>query len=127
MSEPRTSQKIQTSKTPVDPLPDMPLDPAQITEGNPVARGTVSHQSADKKVSSGFWSCSEGQFDWTFTWDEFVRIIEGEVTITEEGGDTYDLGPNDTAHFPCGLKAHWHVKKAVRKFFVIRTPEPFEL
>jgi uncharacterized cupin superfamily protein len=31
------------------------------------------------------------------------------------------------AHFPLGLKAHWHVKQAIRKFFVIRTPEPFEL
>lgn len=127
MSESRTFQKIQIAKTPGDPLPDMPLDPAQITEGNPVARGTVSHQSADKKVSSGFWMCSEGKFDWDFTWDEFVRVIEGEVTITEEDGDSYDLGPNDTAHFSNGLKTHWHVTKAVRKFFVIRTPEPFEL
>jgi len=25
------------------------------------------------------------------------------------------------------MKTHWHVKQAVRKFFVIRTPEPFEL
>ena len=118
---------IQTGPTPSETLPDMPLDPSTITEGNPVARGTVVHQSEDKKLSSGFWSCTEGKFDWVFVWDEFVRVIEGEVTITEEGGAIHKLSAGDTAHFPLGLTTHWHVTVPVKKFFVIRTPEPFVL
>jgi uncharacterized cupin superfamily protein len=31
------------------------------------------------------------------------------------------------AHFPLGMKTHWHVKKAVRKYFVIRTADALEL
>ena len=109
-------------------LPDMPIEPSWIKEGNPVARGTVLTQSDDKRVSSGLWSCEPGKFEWTFGWDEFVHLLEGEVEITEDGTDnTVTLGPGDMAHFPLGMKTHWHVRKAVRKFFVVRTPEPFEL
>jgi len=119
---------IQSAATPTDELPDMPIEPSWIKSGNPVARGTVLTQSEDKKVSSGLWSCEPGEFEWTFGWDEFVHVLEGEVDITEDGTDnTITLRPGDMAHFPLGMKAHWHVKQAVRKFFVIRTPEPFEL
>ena len=119
--------KIQSAPAPASPLPDMPIEPDWITSGTPTARGTILMQSSDKKMSSGVWECTEGEFDWTFTWDEFVNVLEGEVTIAEEGGDTYTLRAGDTAHFPLGLKAHWSVTKTVKKFFVLRTPEPHEL
>ena len=116
-----------TASEPSGPLADMPIAPEFITAGNPVARGAVFNQSADKTLSSGLWTCEPGEFDWSYTWDEFVDVFEGEVTITEEGGNSYDVGPGDMAHFPLGSKAHWNVKKAVRKFFVLKTPEPLEL
>ena len=119
--------KIRTARTPADPLPDMPIKPDWVREGNPVGRGTILLQSDDKKVSSGFWECSEGKFEWQFSWDEFIRVIEGRVEIREDGGDSHVLGPGDTAHFPLGLKTHWHVTKKIKKFFVIRTPEPLNL
>ena len=118
---------ITTADTPAGTLPDMPIEPSWIEEGSPVARGTILTQSADKKVSSGLWTCEPGKFQWTFGWDEFVHVLEGKVTITEENGPTHTLGPGQMAHFPLGLKAHWHVIEPVKKFFVIRTPEPLEL
>jgi uncharacterized cupin superfamily protein len=81
-------------------------------------------QSADKLISSGLWECTAGEFRWTFGWDEFVYILEGEVTIREEGGATHTLRPGDFAHFPLGLTTHWHVPKYVKKVFTLRTPEP---
>ena len=122
------SDKLQTASPNSEPLPPMPIEPSWIKDGNPVARGTVLTQSADKKVSSGLWSCEPGKFEWTFGWDEFVHVLEGEVEITEDGTDNIvTLQAGDMAHFALGMKTHWHVKTAVRKFFVIRTPEPFEL
>ncbi|MFP6751780.1 MAG: cupin domain-containing protein [Pirellulaceae bacterium] len=119
---------LQAAPAVAGQLPDMLIEPSWIKEGNPVARGTILTQSDDKRVSSGLWSCEPGKFEWTFSWDEFVHLLEGEVEITEDGTDnTVTLGPGDMAHFPLGMKTHWHVRKAVRKFFVIRTPEPFEL
>ncbi len=119
--------EMVTASGPEGPLPDMPIDAELITAGNPVARGAILNQSADRTLSSGLWTCEPGEFDWAYTWDEFVYIFAGEVTITEEGGKSYTVGPGDMAHFPLGLKAHWRVVKAVRKFFVLKTPEPLEL
>lgn len=118
--------KMKTVAMP-DNLPDMPIDPAWIQEGEPTARGAIVTQSADKRVSGGYWQCSEGRFEWTFGWDEFAHVFEGKVAIEEDGGDSYTLGPGDTVHFPAGLKTHWHVMEPVRKYFVIRTADPLEL
>lgn len=119
---------LEAASVPTGQLPEMPIEPTWIKEGNPLARGKVLSQTADKCVSSGVWSCEPGKFEWTFGWDEFVYVLEGVVHITEDGTDnTVTLRAGDTAHFPLGMKAHWHVEMAVRKFFVIRTPEPFEL
>ena len=108
-------------------LSDMPIEPSWIEDGDPVARGYVLVQSADKLLSSGLWSCTAGKFRWEFSWDEFVHVLEGEATITEEGGESYTLRAGDTAHFPRGLSTQWHVPDFIRKAFTIRTPEPFEL
>lgn len=124
-----SSIRIQVAKAPSDPLPNMLIEPSSITEGKPLARGIILNQSADKKVSNGFWSCTVGKFNWTFAWDEFITILEGHVVITEagDGGRSYTLNVGDAAHFPLGLVAHWHVVEPVKKFFVIRTPESLEL
>jgi uncharacterized cupin superfamily protein len=107
-------------------LPDMPIDPAWILEGQPRARGAVLLQTADKLVSSGLWTCTAGRFRWVFSWDEFVHILEGEVTVQEEGGKACTLKAGECAHFPRGLKTEWQVPRFVRKFFTLRTPEPFD-
>lgn len=117
---------IQAAKTVDGELPEMPIEPSWILEGAPEARGRVLVQSADKLVSSGLWSCTAGVFKWEFGWDEFVHVLEGEVTVTEEDGETYTLRPGDTAHFPIGLKTRWQVPEFVKKVFTLRTPQPLE-
>jgi hypothetical protein len=108
-------------------LPDMPIDPAWVREGAPRARGKILLQSADKLVSSGLWSCTAGKFHWKFAWDEFIHVLEGEVTIRDEKGTAVTLKPGDCAHFPRGLASEWTVPIFVRKFFTLRTPEPLNL
>lgn len=122
-----TKPAIPTATFPQGPLAPMPINPDWITEGTPTARGSVLLQSQDQLLSAGWWECTAGKFQWIFGWDEFVHIIEGEVTIREEGGATHTLKPGDTAHFPLGLKTYWHVPVYVKKFFTLRTPEPFHL
>lgn len=108
-------------------LPPMPIEPTWIESGSPVARGKILVQSADLCLSSGLWECTAGDFRWTFGWDEFVHILEGEVTIREEGGETRTLRAGDIAHFPLGLTTHWHVPRYVKKVFTLRTPQPLEV
>ncbi|MFN0055172.1 MAG: cupin domain-containing protein [Planctomycetales bacterium] len=118
---------IQTASLPAGGLPDMPIEPGWILEGSPRARGTVLLQSADNKVSSGLWECTAGRFRWTFGWDEFVHVLEGEVTIEQEGGAAVTLKAGDSAHFPVGLQTVWQVPRFVRKVFTVRTSEPLRL
>jgi len=108
-------------------LSDFPIPQEQISNDDPVARIWISAQSADRKVTQGVWDCTAGRFRWNFTWDEFVMVLEGEVTIEEEGGKKFTLRAGDFSHFPLGLKTTWHVPKYVKKTFVIRTPEPLNL
>ena len=108
-------------------LGDFPIPANQITEGKPVAKIWINAQSADLKVTQGVWDCTAGKFRWDFTWDEFVMILDGEVTITPEGGSAITLRAGDFCHFPLGLKTKWHVPKYIKKTFVIRTPEPLKL
>jgi len=122
-----SNESVLVAPMPTEVWPAMPLDSSAIRGGNPIAQGMILTQSGDRKVSSGFWACSPGSFDWEYTWDEFVHVLEGEVSIQDQHGRTYHLGVGDTAHFPRGMKTTWEVKRAVRKFFVIRTPEPLNL
>ena len=117
---------IQTVSIPPSPMPDMPLEAEQIIEGNPVSYGLIAMQSDDKTMTCGFWECTEGKFEWNYTWDEFVHVLEGQVIITEDGGDSHTLNPGDTARFSPGMKTFWHVTKPIKKMFTIRSPEPLE-
>lgn len=118
---------IQTVAADRGELPPMPIEPTWIREGAPDARGCVLVQSDDRRVSTGLWSCTAGVFRWEFTWDEFVHVLEGEATITDEEGNSCTLRAGDTAHFPVGLNTEWRVDKFIRKVFTIRTREPLEL
>jgi uncharacterized cupin superfamily protein len=122
-----TDLTIRVASKPAGELPDMPIEPTWILEGSPRARGAVLVQSADRKVSSGLWECSAGRFKWTFGWDEFVHVLEGEVTISQPGGPAVTLKAGDTAHFPLGLTTEWLVPRYVRKAFTVRTAEPLVL
>ena len=119
-------QTMDSAAIPATPWPEMPIPDEQVVEGRPDARGLVVHQTPDQLVSSGFWQCSPSKFTWEFTWDEFVCVIEGRVTISDNHGNTLTLGPGDVASFAKGLSTTWHVQEQVRKFFVIRTSESLE-
>ena len=108
-------------------LSPMLLEDQHIVGGEIVAQGKVLLQSDDRLLSTGLWECSTGEFDWKFSWDEFANVIEGEATVTEEGGRQYTLRAGDTVHFPRGMKTRWRVIKPLRKLFFIRTPEPLRV
>lgn len=117
---------IQLAESLQGQLPDMPIEPAWIRAGNPVARGAILTQSEDKCVVSGLWSCEPGEFDWTFPADEFIHVFSGNATVTGPDGQSVALSAGKMAHFPVGLKTRWHVTEPIRKFFVLRFPAPFE-
>ena len=97
-----------------------------MTSGDPEARG-LFWQSDDKRLGNGVWSCTPGSFNWDYTWDETIYFREGEVTISDQDGNSNTYRGGDMVFVPTGTKAKWEVTKTVEKAFHIRSDTPVEL
>ncbi len=108
-------------------MSDFEIPREQILEGNPVAKIWINAQSADKTVTQGVWQCTAGRFTWEHEGDDFVMLLEGEVVVTDEGGDVHTLRAGDFGFFPNGMKTTWQVDQFLKKTFTLRTAGPLEL
>ena len=41
------------------------------------------------------WTCDASSFDWTYDDKETCLLLEGEVTVTPEGGEPVNFGAGD--------------------------------
>jgi len=101
-----------------------PINPDWILEGTPVARNALLSYSPDGAASTLFWDCTAGRFNWIYSDDETVCVLEGGVTIKEPSGVIHHLGAGDTIYFPAGTRAEWTVDHYIRKVAFCRTPLP---
>jgi uncharacterized cupin superfamily protein len=51
-------------------------------------------------------------------------LLEGEVVIEQDGQQPITVRPGDFLNCPKGTKSRWIIKKACKKVFVLRSPEP---
>ena len=65
------------------------------------------------------WSKEASEFPWTYDGEETCYFLEGEVTVTPEGGEPVTMGQGDLVTFPNGMSCRWHITKPVRKHFKI--------
>jgi len=74
---------------------------------------------AEKQEASTWpiWSKQASEFPWQYDEQETCLILEGQVTVTNEEGETFDFGAGDYVIFPRGMKCRWHVKQDVRKHY----------
>ena len=63
------------------------------------------------------WSCEASSFEWTYDDKETCLLVEGEVTVTPEGGEPVKFGAGDLVIFPSGMNCRWDVHQAVRKHY----------
>ena len=108
-------------------LDPWPLPESVITGGDPRAEGRFLWQSEDKRLGNGVWTCAPGSFNWDYTWDETIYLVEGEVTIADQDGNSNTYSAGDLFFVRVGTKSTWEVTKAVRKVFHIRSDAPVEL
>ncbi len=77
-------------------------------------------QTADGKISAGFWEATPGA--WQTSKDgewEFCHLISGVVEVTETGKAPVRLQAGDSFVMRPGFSGVWHVIETVRKSFVI--------
>jgi uncharacterized cupin superfamily protein len=86
----------------------------QIAVISPCPAATI----ADLGIASWpIWSCGVSRFPWSYDEGETCLLLEGEVTVTPEGGDPVRFGAGDLVSFPAGLACIWEVDVPVRKHY----------
>lgn len=73
--------------------------------------------SADGRLRTGLWSCTEGRFQTSFDHDEgeVIWVVSGSLTCVEDDGPTTTLSPGDAMLFPPGWTGEWRIAGTLRK------------
>jgi uncharacterized cupin superfamily protein len=104
-----------------------PINPDWVLEGTPVARVEHLSSSADGAASTYYWDCTAGRFDWHYSFDETLHILEGEVLLKFPNETSRAVAAGDVVFFPAGSTAQWTIDQYVRKLAYCRTPLPAPL
>ena len=114
---------IVSGTAPVAWIP-CPIAADWILEGKPIARIEHLSSSADSTASTYFWDCTAGRFNWFYSFDETLHILEGSVALKDPAGALHRVVAGDTVFFPAGSQAEWTVERYIRKLAFCRTPLP---
>lgn len=63
------------------------------------------------------WMKEPSRFPWTYDSAETCYFIEGEVTVTPEGGAPVKMGQGDLVTFPAGMRCVWEIHETVSKHY----------
>ncbi|HJO06065.1 MAG TPA: cupin domain-containing protein, partial [Chloroflexota bacterium] len=105
-------------------LKPWPGDARTNVSGDPETCGEFLWRSADGRGASGVWKVTPGVFDTTYPWDETFCILEGEVTLTDQDGESLNVRAGHQVFVPIGSTVCGDVKEKHRKVFHIRADEP---
>jgi len=99
--------------------PDQPLEHAELIRGLPMGLDHAYFARPETGVRAGIWrSTAYTERYESYPTDEFMIVLEGEVTLEGEGfRDTYRKG--DAFFVPKGFKGIWHQPVDLLKFYVI--------
>lgn len=90
--------------------------------GDIVVRDKSYLADGERGIYSGSWESEPGTSRWEFTdRGEVITVVEGRMTVEEDGKPAVTLTPGDTAYFPVGWKGVWTVHEKLRKIYVVYT------
>ena len=110
-----------THENPYGLNPD-PIPSDWILEGQPVARSKRLVGSSDDMASTHMWDCTAGRFNWFYTVDEVIHVVEGSVIVEDAAGGRRHLQPGDTFLFPAHTRFGWTVPRYIRKIAFLHSP-----
>jgi len=70
----------------------------------------------EEAMKWAIWEKEESLFNWYYDNQETFYVLEGEVTVTWDGG-TISFGKGDLVTFPAGMKCTWRINKKIRKHY----------
>ena len=69
-------------------------------------------------MSWPIWSKEVSSFPWFYDSRETCYFLEGEVSVTPEGGAPLRMGKGDLVIFPAGMHCTWEIHRPVRKHYL---------
>ena len=63
------------------------------------------------------WGCGVSTFPWSYEEQETCLLLEGDVSVTPDGGEPVRFGAGDLVAFDAGLSCTWEVHAPVRKHY----------
>ena len=101
----------------LQPWPDFPE--SEIASGSRAQKGLAWIDDKAHGLSAGIWQAEANISQWMdYPVNEFMIVLEGEVVIVEETGETR-IGSGQSFIIPKGLRCRWSQPGRVKKFFVI--------
>ena len=86
---------------------------------NAFLEDVVSSDNAAAPITAGFFRIEAGNpLEYTYSYDECKIMLEGEMTITEEQGETINLKPGDVVYFDSGTKVVFSSATSGTAFYV---------
>ncbi len=89
------------------------------TEAEPPGEQCICAASKDDRFSFGLWKRDAQHRSFERPYHEVAYIIEGEVEVTDDDGDTHVAGPGDIIITPQGSKGLWRNLTPVKKVWGI--------
>jgi uncharacterized cupin superfamily protein len=94
-------------------------------EGAPVMHGTFLYGSAESVLTSGIYEVTRGKFKVIYPFHEHATVLEGEVILSDEEGNSVQYGPGDSWFCHQGEVITWDVRtERLRKAFFVVTVDP---
>jgi uncharacterized cupin superfamily protein len=98
-------------------------EPFVIETGGPTQRDSPLFTNDSNTMFVGLWDSTTFESSMRpFPSHEFVQLLEGEVTISEENGKTQLFKAGDAFFIPMGTVCQWQVKDYIKKYYVIVKP-----
>lgn len=98
--------------------PDQPLEHAELLNGTPV--GLDHAYLAKPGLRAGIWRCGAYTERYEhYPVDEFMVVLDGEVTLTSDGGAPQTFRKGESFLLPKGFKGVWHQPGPMLKYYVI--------
>jgi len=98
-------------------------DPFIIKGDKPVQRDYNYFTNDTEDMFVGLWDSEPFESEMAeFPCHEFVRLLDGKITITEEDGTAHDFKKDDVFFIPKGTVCSWNTMEYTRKYYAMLSP-----
>jgi uncharacterized cupin superfamily protein len=99
-------------------------DPFEIRGPAPVQRDSNCFTNEAENLFVGMWDTEAFESEMRpFPCYEFVQLLEGELTITEQNGTAHHFAPGDAFFVPKGTVCSWKAEATVKKLYCMLDPD----